>query len=57
MSENGETNPIRLLAIAAQWQPWRSYATLHLWEALKQGDGFRSEIVQTTPVDSKVASR
>jgi AraC family transcriptional regulator, regulatory protein of adaptative response / DNA-3-methyladenine glycosylase II len=32
----GETNPKRILAIAAQWQPWRSYATLHLWKSLER---------------------
>jgi len=32
----GETNPKRILATATQWQPWRSYATLHLWKALER---------------------
>jgi AraC family transcriptional regulator, regulatory protein of adaptative response / DNA-3-methyladenine glycosylase II len=32
----GETNPKRMLATAAQWQPWRSYATLHLWKSLER---------------------
>ncbi len=35
----GETNPKRILAIAAAWQPWRSYATLHLWKSLECGKG------------------
>ena len=43
--------------IAAQWQPWRSYATLHLWQSLKQGDGLISNTIQTQMIDSKVSSR
>jgi AraC family transcriptional regulator, regulatory protein of adaptative response / DNA-3-methyladenine glycosylase II len=34
-----ETNAKRMLAIAAPWQPWRSYATHHLWKSLEQGKG------------------
>lgn len=34
-----ETNAKRMLAIAAPWQPWRSYATLHLWKSLERGKG------------------
>lgn len=41
----GETNPKRILEIAAPWQPWRSYATLHLWKSLERGEGFGSEAV------------
>jgi AraC family transcriptional regulator, regulatory protein of adaptative response / DNA-3-methyladenine glycosylase II len=36
----GETSPKRILAIAAQWQPWRSYATLHLWKSLERKEVF-----------------
>jgi AraC family transcriptional regulator, regulatory protein of adaptative response / DNA-3-methyladenine glycosylase II len=32
----GETNPKRILAISTQWQPWRSYANLHLWKSLER---------------------
>ncbi|MDJ0795904.1 MAG: DNA-3-methyladenine glycosylase 2 [Calothrix sp. MO_167.B12] len=32
----GESNGNRILAFAAQWQPWRSYATLHLWKSLER---------------------
>ncbi len=32
----GENNRQRMLAIAAPWRPWRSYATLHLWKTLEQ---------------------
>jgi AraC family transcriptional regulator of adaptative response / DNA-3-methyladenine glycosylase II len=35
----GETNSKRILAIATAWQPWRSYATLHLWKSLERGKG------------------
>lgn len=34
-----ETNAKRMLAIAAPWQPWRSYATHHLWKSLERGKG------------------
>jgi AraC family transcriptional regulator, regulatory protein of adaptative response / DNA-3-methyladenine glycosylase II len=50
----GETNPKRILAIAAPWQPWRSYATLHLWKSLERGEGFISEPAQTKRVCSMV---
>jgi AraC family transcriptional regulator, regulatory protein of adaptative response / DNA-3-methyladenine glycosylase II len=36
----GETSPKRILAIATQWQPWRSYATLHLWKSLERKEVF-----------------
>ena len=26
-----ETSPVRAAARSAQWQPWRSYAVMHLW--------------------------
>jgi AraC family transcriptional regulator, regulatory protein of adaptative response / DNA-3-methyladenine glycosylase II len=39
----GETSPKRILAIATQWQPWRSYATLHLWKSLERKEVFISE--------------
>jgi AraC family transcriptional regulator, regulatory protein of adaptative response / DNA-3-methyladenine glycosylase II len=32
----GESNRQKMLKIAAPWQPWRSYATLHLWKSLEQ---------------------
>jgi Metal binding domain of Ada len=53
----GETNPKCMLAIAAQWQPWRSYATFHLWQALKQGNGLIPETVQNKMTALKVATR
>ncbi len=53
----GETNPKRMLAIAAQWQPWRSYATFHLWQSLKQGNGLIPETVQNKMTALKVATR
>jgi AraC family transcriptional regulator of adaptative response / DNA-3-methyladenine glycosylase II len=43
----GETNPKRILAIATQWQPWRSYATLHLWKSLERKKGLLPELAQT----------
>jgi 3-methyladenine DNA glycosylase/8-oxoguanine DNA glycosylase len=43
----GETNAKRMMAIAASWQPWRSYATLHLWKSLERGKGvFAAELAQ-----------
>jgi AraC family transcriptional regulator of adaptative response / DNA-3-methyladenine glycosylase II len=43
----GETNAKRMVAIAASWQPWRSYATLHLWKSLERGKGvFAAELAQ-----------
>ena len=39
----GESNAKRILALAAQWQPWRSYATLHLWKYLERSEKFISE--------------
>jgi AraC family transcriptional regulator, regulatory protein of adaptative response / DNA-3-methyladenine glycosylase II len=39
----GENNLKRMVAIAAPWQPWRSYATLHLWKSLERGEVFASE--------------
>ncbi len=41
----GETNSKRMLAIAAQWQPWRSYAMLHLWKTLERGESWISDPV------------
>ena len=41
----GETNSKRILATATQWQPWRSYATLHLWKALERRKGLLSESI------------
>jgi AraC family transcriptional regulator, regulatory protein of adaptative response / DNA-3-methyladenine glycosylase II len=41
----GETNLKRMLAIAAPWQPWRSYATLHLWKLLERGEVFGSALI------------
>jgi AraC family transcriptional regulator, regulatory protein of adaptative response / DNA-3-methyladenine glycosylase II len=41
----GETNLKRMLAIAAPWQPWRSYATLHLWKLLERGEVFDSALI------------
>jgi AraC family transcriptional regulator, regulatory protein of adaptative response / DNA-3-methyladenine glycosylase II len=32
----GESNRQKMLKIAAPWQPWRSYATLHLWKSLEE---------------------
>jgi AraC family transcriptional regulator of adaptative response / DNA-3-methyladenine glycosylase II len=31
-----ETDPRRALARAADWQPWRSYAVIHLWRMLEE---------------------
>ena len=31
-----ETNLTRVLQIAKAWQPWRSYATMHLWKSLEK---------------------
>ncbi len=31
----GETNPKRILEIAAVWSPWRAYAAMHLWKSLE----------------------
>jgi AraC family transcriptional regulator, regulatory protein of adaptative response / DNA-3-methyladenine glycosylase II len=41
----GENNLKRMLAIAAPWQPWRSYATLHLWKSLERGELLISESI------------
>jgi AraC family transcriptional regulator, regulatory protein of adaptative response / DNA-3-methyladenine glycosylase II len=41
----GENNLKRMLAIAAPWQPWRSYATLHLWKSLERREVFGSALV------------
>jgi AraC family transcriptional regulator of adaptative response / DNA-3-methyladenine glycosylase II len=32
----GEDDPRRVLRIAAAWQPWRSYAAMHLWRSLER---------------------
>ncbi|HTE17920.1 MAG TPA: DNA-3-methyladenine glycosylase 2 [Armatimonadota bacterium] len=32
----GEDNPRRVLEIARAWQPWRSYAAMHLWKSLEK---------------------
>jgi AraC family transcriptional regulator of adaptative response / DNA-3-methyladenine glycosylase II len=50
----GETKPKRMLEIAAPWQPWRSYATLHLWKSLERGEKFISELVPI-PIDYPIA--
>jgi AraC family transcriptional regulator of adaptative response / DNA-3-methyladenine glycosylase II len=31
----GVTHPQQILAIARTWQPWRSYAAMHLWKSLE----------------------
>ena len=31
----GDHNPQRALERAAQWQPWRAYAVMHLWSSLE----------------------
>ncbi len=31
----GESDPRKALARAAQWQPWRAYAVMHLWHSLE----------------------
>ncbi|MBW4636512.1 MAG: DNA-3-methyladenine glycosylase 2 [Iphinoe sp. HA4291-MV1] len=36
----GESSAKRILAFAARWQPWRSYATLHLWKSLERTEKF-----------------
>jgi AraC family transcriptional regulator, regulatory protein of adaptative response / DNA-3-methyladenine glycosylase II len=46
----GENNLKRMLAIAAPWQPWRSYATLHLWKSLERGELFISESITSEAV-------
>lgn len=30
----GDSSPSRLLRAASRWQPWRAYATMHLWQSL-----------------------
>jgi AraC family transcriptional regulator, regulatory protein of adaptative response / DNA-3-methyladenine glycosylase II len=30
----GGASPATLLRVAKRWQPWRSYATMHLWQSL-----------------------
>ena len=32
----GKTSPTRVLEIAKAWQPWRSYAAMHLWKSLEK---------------------
>lgn len=32
----GTRNPREALALAAQWQPWRAYAVMHLWRSLEE---------------------
>lgn len=32
----GQTNARKALATAAQWQPWRAYAVMHLWHSLEE---------------------
>ncbi len=32
----GEQNPTKVLELAKPWQPWRAYATMHLWQSLNQ---------------------
>jgi AraC family transcriptional regulator, regulatory protein of adaptative response / DNA-3-methyladenine glycosylase II len=41
----GENNLNRMLVIAAPWQPWCSYATLHLWKLLERTEVFESALV------------
>lgn len=48
----GETNSKRMLAIASSWQPWRSYATLHLWKSWERGEVYSSDNAQSQPVCS-----
>lgn len=44
----GEMSPKQILAAATQWQPWRSYATLHLWKVLERGETFAPESAAQT---------
>jgi AraC family transcriptional regulator of adaptative response / DNA-3-methyladenine glycosylase II len=32
----GESDPKKILKLAEQWRPWRSYAVLHLWAGLEK---------------------
>ena len=45
----GESKPKQILAIANQWEPWRSYATMHLWKSLERTEKFISK-----PVDREI---
>ncbi|WP_346290869.1 DNA-3-methyladenine glycosylase 2 [Sphaerothrix gracilis] len=47
-----EKNSKRILAIAAQWQPWRAYATLHLWKSLER----QKSQVQPAPVSAVISA-
>ncbi|WDD30179.1 DNA-3-methyladenine glycosylase 2 (plasmid) [Nostoc sp. UHCC 0926] len=40
----GESSAKRILAFSSQWQPWRSYATLHLWKYLERAEKFISHL-------------
>ncbi|NET31521.1 MAG: hypothetical protein F6K19_05910, partial [Cyanothece sp. SIO1E1] len=46
----GETHPKRILAIAAQWQPWRAYAALHLWKSLERPEGLSLQSAYTQTI-------
>jgi AraC family transcriptional regulator of adaptative response / DNA-3-methyladenine glycosylase II len=48
----GERNVKQRLAIAEQWRPWRSYATLHLWKSLERGERFTPERIHPPVVYS-----
>jgi AraC family transcriptional regulator, regulatory protein of adaptative response / DNA-3-methyladenine glycosylase II len=50
----GENDLKRMLAIASPWQPWRSYATLHLWKSLERRELLILEPVRS-PSDCSVA--
>jgi AraC family transcriptional regulator of adaptative response / DNA-3-methyladenine glycosylase II len=34
MKAMNEKNPVRVLAAAEKWRPWRAYAVMHLWASL-----------------------
>jgi AraC family transcriptional regulator of adaptative response / DNA-3-methyladenine glycosylase II len=34
MKAMNEKNPVRVLAVAEKWRPWRAYAVMHLWASL-----------------------
>jgi len=46
-----EKDPKRVLKIAEQWRPWRSYAVMHLWHSLH-----RSSVKSTVPHPARSAS-
>lgn len=48
----GSVTPARAEEMSQQWRPWRSYATLHLWQNAPPKSAVRKRIMRNPPVSA-----